>query len=63
MSEPRVSEKTHRSYCTGWLGRSKLIGFPGEPDRYGNWTIDLFLQAVPEQREPRRELATITEEG
>ena len=40
----RVSERTGRVYCYGWLGRSKLIGFPGEVDRHGNKTINLYLQ-------------------
>ena len=35
----------------------------GEPDRYGNRTIDVYLQAVPEPREPRRELVTVNDEG
>ena len=65
MNEPRVllctlsvptSQKTGRPYVTGWLGKSRLIGFAGEPDRYGNRTIDLYLQAVEERREQRREL-------
>ena len=57
----RVSERTGRAYCFGWLGKSKLIGFPGEPDKHGNKTINLFLQAVEEQREPRRELVPANE--
>ena len=30
----RVSERTGKVYCYGWLGRSKLIGFPGELDKH-----------------------------
>jgi hypothetical protein len=58
-----VSEKTGRAYCTGFLGRAKLIGFPGEPDKWGNRTIDLFVQAVEERREqkPARELVAVAE--
>ena len=55
----RVSEQTGKVYCYGWLGKSKLIGFPGEPDRFCNKTINLYLQAVEERterREERREL-------
>ena len=73
MNEPRVllatlsvrtSAKTGKPYVTGWLGKSRLIGFSGEPDKFGNRTIDLFLQAVPEPREdkPRRELVAANDE-
>ena len=72
MHEPRVllttlsirtSQKTGKPYVTGWLGKSRLIGFAGEPDKFGNRTIDVYLQAVPEPREPRRELVTVNDEG
>ena len=39
--------KAGRTYVTGWLGKSKLIGWSGEPDKFGNRTIDLYLQAMP----------------
>ena len=55
----RVSERTGKVYCYGWLGKSKLIGFPGDSDRFGNRTINLYLQAVEERRDERRELTTI----
>ena len=60
----RTSTKTGRPYVTGWLGKSRLIGFSGEPDKFGNRTINLYLQAVPEQREdkPRRELVAVNDD-
>jgi hypothetical protein len=39
----RTSATTGKNYVAGWLGASKLLGWPGEPDKYGNKTIDLFL--------------------
>ena len=72
MHEPRVllttlsirtSQKTGKPYVTGWLGKSRLIGFAGEPDKFGNRTIDVFLQAVEERPEPRRELVTANDAG
>jgi hypothetical protein len=47
----RTSQKTGRPYVTGWLGKSRLIGFASEPDKFGNRTIDLYLQANEERRE------------
>ena len=59
----RKSARTGKSYLSGWLGRSRLIGFQAaEPDRWGNVCFDVFLQAVPELREERRQLATIENE-
>ena len=72
MNEPRVllatlsirQSKAGRTYVTGWLGKSKLIGWSGEPNKFGNRTIDLYLQAVPEQREERRrELVVVANEA
>jgi hypothetical protein len=50
--------KAGKSYVTGWLGKSKLVGWSGMPDKFGNRTIDLYLTPQEERREPRRELAT-----
>ncbi|HMR34112.1 MAG TPA: hypothetical protein PKA13_09455 [Geminicoccaceae bacterium] len=58
MSGPRVKLATlsvressqGRTYYVGFLGHSRLLGFPGrELDRFGNKTIDLFV-VEPEQR-------------
>ena len=68
MNEPRVlltvlsvrkSERTGKSYLSGWLGKSRLIGFQGEPDKFGNPTFELYLQAVEERRDERRQLTTV----
>ncbi len=37
-------------YLSGFLGKARVVGFPGEADRYGNPTWDLYL-AEPEQRD------------
>jgi hypothetical protein len=50
-------------YVTGWLGKSRLIGFSGEPDKFGNRTIELYLQAVEERREDRRQLVVVADEA
>ena len=40
-----------RTYYVGFLGHSRLLGFPGrEPDRFGNSTIELFV-VEPERRD------------
>ncbi len=36
-------------YLSGFLGKARVVGFPGEADRFGNPTWDIFL-AEPEQR-------------
>ena len=60
----RTSQKTGRPYVTGWLGKSRLIGFSGEPDKFGNRTIELYLQAVEERREDKpRELVVVADEA
>ena len=41
------TSKAGRTYVTGYLGKAKLIGWAGEPDRYGNRTIEIY--AVPGQ--------------
>ena len=71
MNEPRVllatlsirQSKAGRTYVTGWIGKSKLIGWSGEPDKFGNRTIDLYLQAVPEPREDRRRELVVVDGG
>ena len=45
----RTSAKGAR-YMTGWLGKGKLVAFPGKADKYGNETFDLYLS------EPRQEV-------
>ena len=67
MNEPMVplcilsirrSQKSGRPYLSGWLGQSRVVGFEGPPDKFGNKTFQIFLQAA-EARTERRELATI----
>jgi hypothetical protein len=31
------------TYLSGWLGKAQVVGFPGEADKYGNATWDLFV--------------------
>ena len=52
-------------YCVGWLGGIELIGFPGEPDKFGYPTYRLFIQAREERREdrPQREVAAADNEA
>jgi len=38
----RVSAKGNL-YYSGWLGKASVVGFPGEPNRFGNATVDLFV--------------------
>ena len=57
MSAPRVlltvlAQQTSargNAYLSGWLGKAQVVGFAGEPDKYGNETWNIFL-AEPEQR-------------
>lgn len=37
------------TYLSGWLGKAQVVGFVGEPDKYGNETWNLFV-SEPEQR-------------
>ena len=55
------TSKAGRTYATGWLGKSRLICFPGELDKFGNRTLDVYVTPVEERREPRRELALVVE--
>jgi hypothetical protein len=58
MSAPRVllttlSVRTSargRQYLSGFLGKSRVVAFEGEADRFGNATWDIFV-AEPEPRE------------
>ena len=58
----RTSSKG-RTYLSGYLGKCRVVGFPGQPDRYGNETFDAFVSPAPDPvpvRAPSapRELAT-----
>ncbi len=70
MSRPRVlltrlSVRTSakgREYLSGWLGKASVVGFKGEPDKYGNEAWDLYLSepepkpgTVPDGRRERQE--------
>jgi hypothetical protein len=56
----RTSAKGNR-YLSGWLGKASVVGFPGEPDKFGNETFDIFVSepeprpgtAPPAQRDER----------
>jgi hypothetical protein len=37
------------TYLSGWLGKAQVVGFSGEPDKFGNPTWDIYL-AEPEPR-------------
>ena len=58
MSNPRVllttlSVRTSargRQFLSGFLGKSRVIAFEGEADRFGNATWDIFV-AEPEPRD------------
>ena len=44
----RTSTKGNE-YLAGWLGKASVVAFPGEPDKFGNPTWDIFVN----QPEPR----------
>src|SRR4051794_3347125 len=46
----RTSGKGNR-YLSGWLGKASVVAFPGEPDRHGNPTWDVFVS----EPQPRAE--------
>src|SRR4051794_10317740 len=62
MNAPRVllmqlSERTSAKgnrYMSGWLGKASVVAFPGEPDKHGNPTWDLFV-SEPEPRPEARD--------
>ena len=41
-----------REYLSGYLGKARIVGFEGEPDKYGNPTWNIFV-AEPEPRAAR----------
>ena len=42
-----------REYLSGYLGKTSVVGFPGEPDKFRNETWDLFVSpAPPRQQSP-----------
>lgn len=58
MSGPRVllmqlsirTSAKGNTYLSGWLGKAQVVGFPGEADKFGNATWDLYV-AEPERRD------------
>ena len=46
-----------RPYLSGFLGKSRVVAFEGEADRFGNPTWDIFV-AEPEPRDGRRRPAS-----
>ncbi len=60
----RTSTKGNE-YLAGWLGRASVVAFPGEPDKFGNPTWEVFLSQpeprdgmpAPRQQAPEREVA------
>ncbi len=44
----RTSAKGNR-YLSGWLGKASVVAFPGEPDKFGNETWDVFV-STPEPK-------------
>ena len=51
------TSKRGSTYVSGWLGKARLVGWAGEPDKFGNRTIDLFVTPQEERREQR--MATV----
>ncbi len=47
----RVSGKGN-TYLSGWLGRASVVGFAGEPDRFGDPTFDLHVATPVPRDEP-----------
>ncbi len=50
-----LSERTSakgRKYMSGWLGKASVVAFPGEPDKFGNETWDLFVSPAPPRQQP-----------
>ena len=44
----RTSGRGNR-YLSGWLGKASVVAFPGEPDKFGNETWNVYV-SEPEQR-------------
>ena len=57
------TSKAGRTYATGYLGRAKLLCFPGEDDRYGNKTLDVFVTPIEERRESAQRQVTVDHEA
>jgi hypothetical protein len=63
VSGPRVllmqlSERTSgkgNAYLSGWLGKASVVAFPGEPDKHGNATWDVFVSETQPRAERRPE--------
>lgn len=49
----RTSAKGN-AYLAGWLGKASVVGFAGEPDKYGNPTWDLYVTTPQERGEGER---------
>jgi len=52
----RTSSKGN-DYLSGYLGKAKVIGFRGEPDKYGSDTWDIFV-SEPEPRQDAHDAAS-----
>ena len=58
MSGPRVllmqlsirTSAKGNAYLSGWLGKAQVVGFPGEADKFGNATWNIYV-TEPEQRD------------
>ncbi len=58
--EPKVllmtlSQRTSgkgNAYLSGWLGKASVVAFPGEADKFGNATWDLFVSPAPPRQQP-----------
>jgi hypothetical protein len=60
----RTSAKGNR-YLSGFLSKARVVGFPGEPDKFGHATWDLFV-STPEPRaegKPATAVAHPAEDG
>lgn len=40
-------------YLSGYLGKARVVGFMGEPDKYGNLTWNIYV-SEPESRAEER---------
>ena len=40
------------AYLSGWLGKASVVAFPGEADKFGNATWDLFVSPAPPRQQP-----------
>ena len=54
----QLSQRTSargNTYLSGWLGKASVVGFAGEPDKFGNATWDLFVSEPQPRGESRGE--------